>query len=347
MESYLRRLVLLFFIFSISASALQVVKEVDSFATEGLVVADNVLVSSSMKHGSFKFKHTKNDSLFNALENFGNSSHELKEINFKINNLVKGKLENWKSHHRIMGVSFDKSSRRIFFLSPNYLSGSIISFSLDGALDVSVDPDFIVHVTDMGLVNDIKIDNKNNLVIVSNFKSGDIYLFFKEELLQDHLRPANDIDKMGHEIDSANGLYLEGRNLYIVSTSEQVIYKMNIYSGYYDIFSKIDEGFPFSGGWPDDIIRIDDQHFIVSDNKNGGFYLINNDGKLIKKISLVYKGENLVPANMVVHDKKVYFSNLWKANLMDIVLTELSPEDYDFNEYSSGTYSVEVKSIVP
>ena len=69
--------------------------------------------------------------------------------------------------------------------------------------------------------------------------------------------------------------------------------------------------------------------------------------KLIKKISLVYKGENLVPANMVVHDKKVYFSNLWKANLMNIVLTELTPEDYDFNEYSSGTYSVDVKSIVP
>ena len=32
---------------------------------------------------------------------------------------------------------------------------------------------------------------------------------------------------------------------------------------------------------------------------------------------------------------------------MDIVLTELTPEDYDFNEYSSGTYSVDLKSIVP
>lgn len=343
----MKYLLLFFTIFSSYSFTIPVNKELDSFATEGLVIADDILISSSMKEGSLKYKYIGKSSKTESYNGEEVSLIDKETYEVDIKEFANNQLNNWKSYHRIMGVSFDKDSRRVFFLSPNYQSGAIISFAFDSLMNKSIPPDFIVHIINMGLVNDIKIDYKSNVILVSNFKSGDIFLFFKEELLVDKYRKLSDADKMGHEIDSANGLYLEGHDLFVVSTSDQAIYKINIYSGFYDLFSKLDDGFPLSGGWPDDMMRIDSEHFVVSDNKNGGLYLLDNNGKLIRKVSLSHNGENLISANMAVHKGRLYFSHLWKADLMNIILTEVTPEDYDFNEYSSGTYSVDVKSIVP
>ena len=245
-----------------------------------------------------------------------------------------------------MGVNFDSDTRRVIFLSPNYLGGSIISFNFDAIKNKNLDADFTVHITDAGLLNDIKVDNKTNVVIVSK-SDGDglLYLFFKEELLVDNKRKIAETDVLIDGITMANGIYVEGSYIYLCSTWDQSIYKINMYNTRYDIFSKLDDSFFFGGGWPDDIIRIDEDHFAISDNKNGGLYIVNNEGVLIKKYPLTYEGSTLVPANMVLHNGRLYFSHLWKADLFNIILTEITSNDYDFNDYSSGTYSIDVKEL--
>ena len=295
--------------------------EMFNYATEGIAVIEDHIAAASMKDGFIRISN--NELIF--LDNF---------------------LDDWNSDHKIMGIGYDANSNKLFFVSPNYRGGSLLSLNINrfrklNKIRASIFRKGIIrtHVTEAGPLNDIKISQDNVIATNSNMLDGKIYKFDKLKLIK-NLKPRKiaDSDVLNDGIDFVNGIYLDKRDdLYIVATTDQKIYKVNLQSGKSELFSDIAEG------WPDDIVKYGSK-FFVSDNKNGGIFVLNQDGQVVTKIDLSYfTKENITPANLVIKNHKLYFSDLWKASTLKIVFSELT--QVDINDYQNGVYSIPMKDI--
>ena len=292
--------------------------EMLNYATEGLANINGAIAASSMKNGAIKLS---------------NGNH----INLAYY------LEDWNEDHRIMGMSYDSKTDNIIFVSPNYRGGALLSVNLrtyesdqKTCLKLNV---VKVHVTEAGLLNDVKLTDHHIIATNSNPFMGRIYKFSKTETLKDNsARELTENDILNDELDFVNGVHLEKDVLFVAATTDKAIYKVDLETGKHELFSDIGEG------WPDDVISMGSK-MLVSDNQNGGLFVLDKNGKVEAKISLKNDyGKNITPANLVRINGRVYFSDLWNASTLRIIATEISP--MDFNEYQHGVYSISVIDII-
>ncbi len=291
--------------------------EENSYATEGLTSMEEGIITSNMVNGVITA--FKNNVIL--LETF---------------------LDDWEPEHKIMGMNYHERSQRVFFVSPNYMNGSILSFDarhIHRMNSIMFKDRFIkVHIIDAGTLNDLKSNTTHLYVSNSSPFDGKVLGFEIEELLEQQSREVLPEDVLISEIDFANGLYIDNENLLVVSTLEKVVYKINLENKSKEVFLTLENG------WPDDIIRVNSS-YVISDNENGRLYITDHSGKRLRTVKITTEsGLRVTPANLIYHKGRVYMSNLWKANTVNVLYSDITGND--INDYRHGIYSIKAHDLL-